>query len=363
LRKDRTLHVLVNAVHAKSGGGVTYLRCLLGALAGSMTLDLAVGRGQDELLAELAPVARGHVLPAPAGLAALALWEQAAIPRLFARLGCDVVLSPANYGPLAVRRQVIVLQNALAVSGEDRRLGKRAYWAALTAMTAASLMAARRSIAISDYVARSIPNPPGATTPVVIPHGVAPEFSPGPGPRGDFLLAVGDLYVQKNLHRLIAAFALLRRERPALRLEIAGAPLDPDYARQLHALVEAHDLAGAIRFLGRRTITELIELYRSCAVFIFPSTVEAFGLPLLEAMACGAPVASSRTTAMPEIGGDAVAWFDPYDAADMARTVTRLLDDATTRTELSRRAVERAALFTWQKSAAATAVVLEEAAG
>jgi hypothetical protein len=182
------MKLLVNAIHAKAGGGVTYLLNLLPHLEGFDTHVLM--SPAQAALEPLASCATLHRTPMPAGFLPLLLWEQLRVPSIFRRLGADVLLSPANYGPLAVRRQVLVMQNALSVGRVEKRWRQRLYWRALAAMTRLSRFAAKGAIAVSDFIARET----GGT---VVPHGVAPIFAPDPGAaRQDFVLAVADLYVQ-----------------------------------------------------------------------------------------------------------------------------------------------------------------------
>ena len=144
---------------------------------------------------------------------------------------------------------------------------------------------------------------------VVVPHGVDRTYlsSNESVDRGKFLLSVSDIYVQKNFISLIRAIANLRESIPDIRLKVAGSPLDVDYFAALKALIAEHDLDDHVEFLGHVSVIELRELFGRCRIFVFPSTVETFGNPLVEAMACGAPIASSNTAAMPEVLGDAAA--------------------------------------------------------
>jgi glycosyltransferase involved in cell wall biosynthesis len=336
------MKLLVNAIHAKAGGGVTYLLNLLPQLEG---FDIHVLLSPRQAALEpLAACATLHRTPMPEGFFALMLWEQFRVPAIFRRLGADILLSPANYGPLAVRRQVLVMQNELSVGRLDRRLRRRLYWRTLATMTRLSRTAAAGAIAVSSFIAEQT----GGT---VIPHGVAPIFSPDPAAvRQDFVLAVSDLYVQKNLETLFAAGL------PA-RILVAGGDVDPEYAAALRRKAPPN-----VTFLGRVSPAELVSLYRHCAVFVFPSMIESFGMPVLEAMACGAPVAVARAAAMPEIAGDAALYFDPADPADLRRTVQRLLDDPALRADLGAKAAARARGFTWEKTAARTAEVLRRCA-
>ncbi len=359
--------ILVNAVHARAGGGITYLRNLLPLLAAETDLDIHIipHPSQASAFAGLSPDLTMHRIAMPAGWLPLLLWEQTVLPFLAWRIGFDVILSPANFGPLLLPNQVIVVQNALAVGTQEPRFGKRLYWASLRAMTALSLLGARRAIAVSHYVAGTTASARlRHAAPVVIHHGVAAVFSPPQAgdARENFLLVVGDLYIQKNLHSLVEALALVLRQHPAIALRIAGREIDADYAAALHRLVRERGLRDAVIFLGHRETAEIVELYRRCAIFVFPSTAESFGMPLVEAMACGAPIIASNTTAMPEIAGDAALLCDPADPHDIAATILRVLDDPALRQSLSERALLRAKTFSWPDCARRTAAVLREAA-
>ena len=127
-------------------------------------------------------------------------------------------------------------------------------------------------------------------------------------------------------------------------------------------MVAEEGLEGKVEFLGGVPPRELAELYRRCGVFVFPSTVETFGNPLVEAMASGAPMACSNTAAMPEVVGDAAEFFDPEDVGGMTVAIDRLLKDSKLRRSLSRRAIERVKAFSWESTAEKTLAVIKEAA-
>ena len=363
------VRVLINGLHSKSGGGVTYLRNMLPLLAADPRLEvhLALHAGQEALYQPVDPRLRLHLFDFRTGFLRLLLWEQTVLPRVARALGAEVVYSPANYGPLMAPNAVLLLSNAVAVGKSERRWGKRLYWVALSVMTFLSLLTCRRAMAVSGYARDALAHGWGGRRRgevAVVHHGVAPLFAPDPQvEREPFLLAVSDIYVQKNLHSLLRAFAPVRARHPALRLVVAGAKLDQDYYDGALALVAELGLADAVRFTGRLPAEELRALYRRCLLFVFPSTAETFGMPLVEAMACGAPVASSNATAMPEIVGDAALLFDPRDEAAITDALCRLIDSPGLRADLSRAALRRAAAFSWQRAADATAAILCQAAG
>lgn len=358
------VRVLVNGIHAKSGGGVTYLRAMLPWLAGDrrLSITLLLHRSQLPLFAPVDARITVELLDLPDGMAREMVWEQLGLPRLARRLGAHVVFSPANFGPLALSRQVIVLRNDVTVARSEPRLAKKLYWAALSVLTFLSLVRARRAIAVSAYAAQALSFGCGGwfgRKVRVVHHGVAPAFSPDASvPREDFLLTVSDVYVQKNLQGLVRALAHL----PDVELRVAGRIVDPWYHRETMALAEQLGVAGRIVFLGRLEQAALVDLYRRCRAFVFPSTAETFGNPLVEAMACGAAIACSNAAAMPEIVGDAAVLFDPHDPEAIARVLRSIWQDDALRADLGARALSRAQAFSWKHTAEATAGVLLEAA-
>lgn len=369
-RTGEGVRVLINALHAKSGGGVTYLRNMLPRLAEDprLELHLFLHESQYELFNPVDERVRLHVLEFAPGLWSLLIWEQISLPIVARVMSADVTFSPANFGPLFAPNPVIVLRNALAVAGTERRLTKRLYWAGLGLMTAISLLGCRRAIAVSDYARRMLTfRLPGrvARKVSVVHHGVDERFAPGSATPGEtpYLLAVADIYVQKNLHTLITALPRIHAEFPQMVLKIAGQRIDEGYYRTIEEAIRRRGLGSKVEFLGQCTAVELVRLYRGCAAFVFPSTVETFGNPLAEAMACGAPIASANTAAMPEVVGDAAVLFDPLDAEAMADAVLRILRDPALARALSQRGLERARSFSWERTARRTADVLVDAAG
>jgi glycosyltransferase involved in cell wall biosynthesis len=364
LNSDR-LRVLVNGIHAKSGGGVTYLRNIMPLLAADdeLELHLFIHRDQFALFGTIHERVRIHLLDFPPGFFTNLLWEQLALP-IFARvMRVDVTLSLANYGPLAAPAQIIMLRNSLAVVGKETRLLKRLYWVGLTVMTALSLFASRRAIAVSRYARSALSFGLGdrlQNKVAVVYHGVNEVFRPALTARsGDYLLAVSDIYVQKNLHTLVRALAVVRRSFPDIVLKIAGRPIDAEYMAELESVIAKEGLGGAVEFLGPCSTEQLLRLYQNCKLFVFPSTVETFGNPLVEAMACGAPIASSNSAAMPEILGNAAVFFDPLDADDMAGRIRMLLADDGARERLARNSLMRAQRYSWQLTALQTADVIK----
>ena len=365
----KPIKVLLNALHAKTGGGVTYLRNILPLITMNPDFEfhLCLHEDQIDILPELNGRVEVHAYDFKSGFWRLPFWEQIEIPKLARKIGADVTFSPANYGPFFARNHVIMLRNALGVAFVERRPVKIAYWLLVSIGTFISMITSRRVIAVSKYARHSNF---GSITGVlrrrvsVVPHGVSKAFSVNAinMKRENFILAVSDIYVQKNLKNLLNAVAMLRSQRPNIKLKIAGRFVDESYHQELKNIIIEKDLKENIEFLGGVHESDLVELYRQCAVFVFPSTVETFGNPLIEAMASGAPIATSNTAAMPEVAGDAAIYFDPHNVDEMASSIGQLLADKELCNRLSEKAVARSQNYSWEKTAESTLDILYQAA-
>jgi glycosyltransferase involved in cell wall biosynthesis len=174
--------------------------------------------------------------------------------------------------------------------------------------------------------------------------GFARQFAP-------YILYVGGHAAHKNLARLISAFARLRRD-DSLKLVIVGAR---DVRLQGRASSRARllNIAGRVVLLDSVTDNQLSALYQGCQVFVYPSLYEGFGLPVLEAMTHAAPIACSRATSIPEVGGNAVEYFDPLSVDDIHRKIQLLLDDRDLAQKLAVAGLIRSSLFSWERTAQA----------
>jgi alpha-1,3-rhamnosyl/mannosyltransferase len=171
--------------------------------------------------------------------------------------------------------------------------------------------------------------------------------------RGRFVLFVGNVKPHKNLERLIAAFARLRQEPGHEDLKLLLIGDDVSRYGSLRRTVEAAGVRQDVRFFGFVPHRTLAALYRLASVFAFPSLYEGFGLPPLEAMACGTPVVTSRLSSLPEVVGDAAVLIDPYDIDDIARGLHQALEDRALRADLIEKGHARARSFSWERSVAA----------
>lgn len=179
------------------------------------------------------------------------------------------------------------------------------------------------------------------------------------GVRQPYLIYVSQFHRYKNVLRLLEAFALVAVSHQQLQLVLVGSVADGDYWNEVTETIELLDLTERVEFLWAVPREQLIALYRGALGFVQPSLAETCSFPLLEALALGVPAAVAGTTAMPEIAGEAAIYFDPRSVDEMAEAMERLVWDETLRGELSRKAIEQAAKFTWEETARRTLAVFE----
>jgi glycosyltransferase involved in cell wall biosynthesis len=207
----------------------------------------------------------------------------------------------------------------------------------------------------------------------VIPHGIEwgererlgegpPVASIPSGEEKPLFLYVSQLHRYKNVERLLEALARLRASHPGASLQLVGYLTDPGYAREIAASIRARHLEEAVQIVPGLDRRLLMGLYRSATAVVYPSLAENCPFALLEAMAMGKPIATSRIAAIEEVCGDAALYFDPYDPEDMARQMSRLLEERNLRSALRERAVARAATFAWSHSAQETLDLLSRVA-
>jgi glycosyltransferase involved in cell wall biosynthesis len=210
-----------------------------------------------------------------------------------------------------------------------------------------SARGAQRVIVISEFVRRRAVAGLGldAARVRVVPQGIDhDELRPGTQPREPFLLYPARRWPHKNHERLFEAFALLRRTRPELRLVLTGGG---DYS----------DVPAGVEARGHVPRAEVVSLMQRASALVFPSLYEGFGLPPIEAMACGCPVAASNAAALSETVGDAARLFDPHDPRAIADAVGDVLADPE---PWAARGLARAARFSWDETARATDAVYRE---
>jgi glycosyltransferase involved in cell wall biosynthesis len=283
----------------------------------------------------------------------------------------DLLFVPAHVLPIVHPRRSVVTVHDLGYLYWPGAHSRRRWWylhlSTLYNARAATQVIADSAATRDDLVARYA-IPAGKIRVVHLGH--RPEFRPLPeadvaavraryGIRGQYVLAVGTLQPRKNLGRLFEAFVSAREQTGSeCKLLVAGGSGHGGEAIRKQAASKG----DAVRLLGYVPDADVPALMGGALALAFPSLHEGFGLPALEAMACGTPVVASDTTSLPEVVGDAGLLVPPTDVAAVAAALARVVGDAGLRADLRRRGLERAARFTWRRCAEETLRVLEEAA-
>lgn len=291
-------------------------------------------------------------------------YEHLALPSELRRNKIDVFHGCSNFLPARKVCPSVVTIYDLSYFVDPQRCPflRRQYWYAMTRRT---VSLADAIITISENSRRDIERffPGTASRISVIPlaahsrfrrveYGREESVLPRLGIAQPYVLFVGTLEPGKNVTRVIQAFDSIAGEFPDHLLLIAG---DRGWLfDEIFRTAESANAKDRIRFLGHVPDADVVDLFNFCEVFVFPSLYEGFGLPPLEAMACGAPVITSATSSLPEVVGDAALTLSPESTGEIASALRRVLADSDLRNVLRKKGIERAAAFSWNRTAAET---------
>ena len=358
-------HLLSGQAGYRSAGVHQYIYHLLGNLGqtedGFRYTALA---GEGRLPAHAAPVVTRSRWPTGQVLARI-VWEQCLQPGILRRIQADLAHGPVFIGPLRAPCPVVLTIHDLSFIRFPTlfRPSNRLY---LTVFARLSARRARRLIAVSRHAASEATQLLGvpAERIDVVHNGVDPSFRPlsakavaayrkQEGLPEKYLLHVGTLEPRKNLVRLVEAFG--RVHDSEMCLVLAGGK--GWYYNEVFAKVEELQLGSSVIFAGYVPNGELPLLYNGAFSLVYPSLYEGFGLPVLEALACGTPALTSTSSSLPEVAGDAALVVDPNDVDEIAGGMRRLMADETLRQELRERGLTRAQQFSWRRTAQETARV------
>lgn len=301
------------------------------------------------------------------------LWDQAMLPLALRRDKAALLHSPAYIAPrFCGTPYVLTIYDLIAL--KFPRLCKRSNVLHYRLLMPAAARRATRIIVPSECTRRDVIKLLGVsdTKIRVIPLGVSEQFRPiedrnriaemrqRHGLPESYLLYVGNLEPKKNLPHLLRAFAAARRSgRVTQRLVIAGCKAW--HTRELHRTLRQCRLQNSVILTGEIPERDLPALYSGAALFIFPSLYEGFGLPPLEAMACGTPVITTHAGALPEVVGNAALLLSTGDTRELRVAIEKVLTNTFLRTRLRAEGLKRAKHFTWQNTAAQTLKVYAEA--
>jgi glycosyltransferase involved in cell wall biosynthesis len=363
------MRIGVNALYLIPGGvGGTeiYLRALLSALAEIDTENEYFVFCNRETGAGLAPKSPNFITVEQRVRATSRpwriLWEQTALPIAAARFKLDVMLNPGFTAPLACPCPQVTVFHDL----QHKRHPEHFRWFDLPFWNFFLFWSAHVSrllVAVSEATAADLRKVYRMRESKirVIASGVDPVFfDVGQRRRPEpFLLTVSTLHPHKNLDRLLRAFALFRGSHPEFRLVVCG--MHGFSTGPLHELRDSLGLADAVEFPGWIPREDLYDLYAKASAFLYPSTFEGFGLPLLEALAAALPTACSNIEPLSTIAGEGALQFNPSDTGAIAASMCRLVDDQALRDGLSAAGPRRAADFSWRATAESMLRALHEA--
>ncbi|MGE3269554.1 MAG: glycosyltransferase family 4 protein [Chloroflexota bacterium] len=298
-------------------------------------------------------------------------WEQTVLPLELLREGADLLHALGFVSPVGWRGKTVVTVYDLSFLRfpEVFNRSNRLY---LSTFTPPSLRRADRVITISESARQDVIDlcgvPPERVTPILL--AADEQFQPATDDAvaafrerqalpERFVLYLGTLEPRKNVETLVRAYASLRQQGSDDHILVLGGPRGWQYD-SIFALVEALGLTEYVRFPGFIPADEQALWYSSATVFAFPSRYEGFGLPLLEAMACGTPVVSSSASSLPEVVGDAGLLVDPSDVEGLTSALRLLMEDESRRSELAAAGLARARTFSWRNMATETVQVYRE---
>ena len=355
-------HVLVNALSVTSGGGRTFLVHLVQELARDdrgLACTVLVQSGSLDVTGAGDVVLREVAFPSRGRLLWRLLYELVVVPIITRRF--DALFCVGDLAPRFAGSRVVVLLCNLNIY--DHRWYPTFRLRLLERLVRMGLPRADRIVFPSQAAAAEISRRVGVdgSRGCVVHFGVDPpaQRTGGSAPLRRYMFLAAAIEKHKNIGVLIDA--LVRGDDSELELWIAGHDLtDPEYRTDLERRATRAGVAHRVKFLGPRSHSELTDLYRAAEFFVFPSLLETFGFPLLEAMSLATPVLAADVPVFREVAGEAAWYFDPNDADSLLRAIDRLRADSGLRAERIAIGLKRAAELSWPASVDGFCEVIHE---
>lgn len=377
------MRIVINATGAVAGGSITYLLNLLPALADlhrEHRYIVLLSRHQHKVQLELPDsfCIRKVDFPTPSVLWRL-LWEQTVLPLWLARAKAEALYAPMDRAPLLAPCPTVLTVRNSSPYYRPSTSHRRLKYALQKWMTRFSARKARKVIFVS-YHARDTIAPqlgiPFEKTEVVY-HGLDHNVF---DPTGNFsiplhfqteieelqpfVLCVSTINPHKNYETLFQGWAQVRGDlRKRYKLVVAGICVIPEYFDGLVMLTEKLGIDNEVVFLGEVPYQRIPYLYKCASAFVFPSSLETFGHPLVEAMAMKLPIVAATSACIPEIVNGAALLFETKNPEQLGRSLERVLTDQDLRSELISKGENRSAEFSWLQTAKRTLAILESVAG
>lgn len=287
------------------------------------------------------------------------IWTQQQLPKIYQEWRSPLIFSPIPEAPLFTNCRFVVTVHDLIPIRFPKRFSPLIpyyrYYVPQVLQQAQHLIC--DSVATAEDLTHFFQIPAKKITPILLAHN-AEHFRFLDLPTRNYFLYLGRSDSYKNLQRLIAAFAALPTCKD-YELWLAG-PTDKRYTPQLIAQIDQLNLSAQVKFLNYVDYAELPKVINQAIALVFPSLWEGFGLPVLEAMACGTPVITSNVSSLPEVAGDAAILVNPYEVAEITEAMQTVASDAGVRSQLRSAGLARASQFSWEKTGQRTAEVLQQ---
>lgn len=348
--------ILLNAMHTVSGGGKTYLQGILPLLARDTRFKLGLlvsGDVAAEL--EIPEGVKVHKVP-KLGFGGAHVWEQTKLPGLVRKWGYKAVLCNANYVPLLAPKPMPVLHTTLRASAGYSDWGMWCYWLVLRLMTTLALLRAPVAFTVARFAVRDyLPTWLGSWVKFAPP--AVPDVS-GVGKVGvqdGLIVTVGDFYPQKNYPLLLRVIALLREQRPDVKLVIIGRPVDKAVVAEVKRDVKALGLEDVVEIVEGLPHPKLVKRLAAAHVYVTPSLYETVHIPLLEAMALGVPVVAADAPHTREFVADAGVLVKADAGGDVAAAfavaMLGVMEHRAIADALRSRGRRKVTDLTWEKTA------------
>jgi glycosyltransferase involved in cell wall biosynthesis len=289
------------------------------------------------------------------------VWTQFELPKIYQKLKANLLFSPIPEAPVYTNCRYIVMVHDLIPLRFARFSPLTTYFCYYIPKV---LDKAEHIVCNSESTAKDITDfysiSPNKVTPILLGYDRShfyPLNLPSNSATRPYFLYLGRQDSYKNLHRLIMAFASLPNNKE-YELWVAGST-DKRYTPALKKQIAEQGIVERVKFLDYIPYEELPKVINQALAFVFPSLWEGFGLPVLEAMACGTPVITSNLSSLPEVTGDAAILVNPYSVAEIADAMKAIAEDGQLRSHLSQAGIMRASHFSWAKTGAETVEILK----
>lgn len=352
---SRRKKVLLNAMHATTGGGLIYLRGIMPELARDERFAWTLLVPETALVGWDVPEGVEVKTVPPMSFAKGHLWEQLVLPFLACKWGCKAILCNANYTPILACNSVPIIHTTARAGAQAQSGSMKLYWKVLKVLTSVSLWNAPVAFSVARHVIKDYVRAGTAARVLVASPAVVKTDLTGVVKDPNLVVTVGDFYAQKDYPLLVQAFKILRDKRPGTRLMIIGRPVDSQVRNEVLALIRELGLADAVTLTGGMPHDKLMQAVAKASLYVSTSKAECFNMPVLEAMASKVACVLPDTDFQAEVAGD-TAVYVPVDkggdiASAFAVAMFGVLENAPLADGLAKKAYMRAQLYTWQATA------------